>query len=106
MSASNNKATLDLSQIVFDQGENSFSRLDDEYRHIDQPRLRYWRCVEKEFRSCGGPTEQVDDAFIIGSEEPDGVFKEEHEGCIDDSVRQLVGIDLERCRQHTHTDTH
>lgn len=42
----------------------------------------------------GGPTEQVDDAFVISSEEPDGVFEEEHEGCVDDSVSQLVGIDL------------
>lgn len=89
--------------------------------------LRYWRRVEKELRihtvfqiistrkkqwksrwgvrSCGGPTEQVDDAFIIGSEEPDRVFKEEHEGRIDDSVRQLVGIDLEGCSQHTHRRT-
>lgn len=44
--------------------------------------------------ACGGPTEQVDDAFVISSEEPDGVFEEEHEGCVDDSVSQLVGIDL------------
>lgn len=44
--------------------------------------------------ACGRPTEQVDDAFVISSEEPDGVFEEEHEGCVDDSVSQLVGIDL------------
>lgn len=56
--------------------------------------------------SCGGPTEQVDDAFIISSEESDRVFKEEHEGCIDDSIRQLVGIDLKGCSQHTHTHAH
>lgn len=54
---------------------------------------------------CGGPTEQVDDAFIISGEEPDRVFKEEHEGRIDDSIRQLVGIDLKGCSQHTHTHT-
>lgn len=41
-----------------------------------------------------GLTKQVDDAFIIGSKEPDGVFEEEHEGRIDDSISQLVGIDL------------
>lgn len=41
-----------------------------------------------------GLTEQVDDAFIVSSEEPDGVFEEQHEGCIDDSISQLVGIDL------------
>lgn len=41
-----------------------------------------------------GLTKKVDDAFIIGSKEPDGVFKEEHEGCVDDSISQLVGIDL------------
>lgn len=44
--------------------------------------------------ACGGPTQQVDDAFVISSKEPDGVFEEEHEGCVDDSVGQLVGIDL------------
>lgn len=36
--------------------------------------------------ACEGPTKQVDDAFVISSEEPDGVFEEEHEGCVDDSV--------------------
>lgn len=41
-----------------------------------------------------GLTEQVDDAFIIGGKEPDGVFEEEHESCVDDSISQLVGIDL------------
>lgn len=50
----------------------------------------------------GGHTKQVYDAFIISSEESDGVFKEEHEGCIDDSIRQLVGIDLKGCSQHTN----
>lgn len=44
--------------------------------------------------ACGGPTQQVDDAFVISSKEPDGVFEEEHEGCVDDSVGQLVGVDL------------
>lgn len=41
-----------------------------------------------------GLTKQVDNAFIISSKEPDGVFEEEHEGCIDDSISQFVGIDL------------
>lgn len=44
--------------------------------------------------ACGGPTQQVDDAFVVSSKEPDGVFEEEHEGGVDDSVGQLVGIDL------------
>lgn len=47
-------------------------------------------------------TEQVDDAFIISSKEPDGVFEKEHEGCIDDSISQLVGIDLRGSIQPTH----
>lgn len=64
--------------------------------------------------ACGGPTEQVDNAFVICSEEPDGVFEEEHEGCVDDSVRQLVGVDLGRniylsggffCRFFRHGNT-
>lgn len=44
--------------------------------------------------ACEGPTQQVDDAFVISSEEPDGVFEEEHEGCVDDSVSQLIGVNL------------
>lgn len=39
-------------------------------------------------------TQQVDDALVVGSEESDGVFEEQHEGCVDDSVGQLVGINL------------
>lgn len=41
-----------------------------------------------------GLTKQVDNAFVVSSKEPDGVFEEEHEGCVDDSISQLVGIDL------------
>lgn len=51
---------------------------------------------------CEGLTKQVDDAFIISSEEPNGVFEEEHEGCIDDSISQLIGIDLRESSQPTH----
>lgn len=43
-----------------------------------------------------GLTKQVDNAFIISSKEPDGVFEEQHEGCIDDSISQLIGIDLRK----------
>lgn len=42
-----------------------------------------------------GLTKQVDDAFIISSKEPDGVFEEEHEGCIDHTICKFIGIDLE-----------
>lgn len=51
---------------------------------------------------CEGLTKQVDDAFIISSEEPDGVFEEKHEGCVDDSISKLVGIDLRESSQPTH----
>lgn len=47
-------------------------------------------------------TKQVDDAFVVRSEEPDGVFEEEHEGCVDDSISQLVGIDLWESNQPGH----
>lgn len=49
-----------------------------------------------------GLTKQVDNAFVISSKEPDGVFEEEHEGCIDDSISQLVGIDLWEGNQPRH----
>lgn len=49
-----------------------------------------------------GLTKQVDNAFIISSKEPDGVFEEQHEGCIDDSISQLVGIDLRESNQPRH----
>lgn len=51
---------------------------------------------------CEGLTKQVDDAFIISSKEPDGVFEEKHEGCVDDSISKLVGIDLRESSQPTH----
>lgn len=44
-------------------------------------------------------TEQVDNAFVVSSKEPDGVFEEEHEGCIDDSISQLIGVDLRKNTQ-------
>lgn len=47
-------------------------------------------------------TKQVDDAFVVRSKEPDGVFEEEHEGCVDDSICQLVGIDLWESNQPGH----
>lgn len=51
-------------------------------------------------------TEQVDNAFVISSKESDGVFEEEHEGCVDDSISQLVGIDLRESKQPSlHTSS-
>lgn len=53
-----------------------------------------------------GLTKQVDNAFVISSKEPDGVFEEEHEGCVDDSISQLVGIDLRESNQPSlHTSS-
>lgn len=60
---------------------------------IDQPQDIGTKSKDKETVE-GGLTEQVDNAFVISSKEPDGVFEEEHEGGIDDSISQLVGIDL------------
>lgn len=39
-------------------------------------------------------TEQVDDPFVVGSKQPDGIFKQEHEGGINDSIREFVRIYL------------
>ena len=39
-------------------------------------------------------TKQVDNPFIVRSEEPNGVFKQEHERSVDDSISEFIGIDL------------
>lgn len=39
-------------------------------------------------------TEHVDDPFVVGREQAYGVFKEQHEGGVDHSVGQLVGVGL------------
>lgn len=39
-------------------------------------------------------TQQVDDALVVGGKQSDGVFEQEHEGRVDDAIRQLVGVDL------------
>lgn len=39
-------------------------------------------------------TQEVDYALIVCRKQSDCVFEEEHEGCVDHAVRQLVGIDL------------
>lgn len=71
--------------------------------------MKYWDKINQ--RQDGREwslTKQVDNSFIISSKEPDGVFEEEHEGCIDDSISQLVGIDLRGKQsfilQLTHSD--
>lgn len=47
-----------------------------------------------------GLTQQVDDSLIVGGKQTDGVFEEKHEGGIDNTIRQLVGVCLD-----THTGT-
>lgn len=39
-------------------------------------------------------TQEVDYALIVCRKQSDCVFEEEHEGCVDHTVRQFVGIDL------------
>ena len=43
-------------------------------------------------------TKQVDNPFIVRSEEPDGVFEQEHKRSIDDSISEFIGIDLKERR--------
>lgn len=40
-------------------------------------------------------TQHVDDPFIVSSKQPYGVFKEQHERCVDHAVGQLVGVRLQ-----------
>lgn len=61
-----------------------------------------WTDDKEKVRSGSCLTKQVDDSLVISSKEPDGVFEEEHEGCIDDSISQLIGIDLRGSNQPTH----
>lgn len=47
--------------------------------------------------SIQGPealTQHVDDPFVVRREQAYGVLKEQHEGGVDDSVGQLVGVGL------------
>lgn len=44
---------------------------------------------------CVCLTQHVDDAFVVRSKQPYGVFKEQHESRVDDTVGQLVGVGLE-----------
>lgn len=39
-------------------------------------------------------TQEVDYALIVCRKQSDRVFEEEHEGCVDHTIRQFVGIDL------------
>lgn len=43
-------------------------------------------------------TQEVDYALVVGRKQPDCIFKQKHEGCVDHTVCQLIGVDLkERC---------
>ncbi len=41
-------------------------------------------------------TQHVDDPFVVSSKQPYGVFKQQHEGCVDHSIGQLVGVRLKK----------
>lgn len=40
-------------------------------------------------------TQHVDDPFVVSSKQPYGVFKKQHERCVDHAVGQLIGVRLE-----------
>lgn len=40
-------------------------------------------------------TQQIDNAFIVGCKQSNGIFKQKHEGRVDHSIGELVGVDLE-----------
>lgn len=43
-----------------------------------------------------GLTQHVDDSFIVGRKKANGVFEQQHEGCVDHAVGQLVGVGLRK----------
>lgn len=40
-------------------------------------------------------TQEVDDALVVCRKQTDCIFEEKHEGCIDYTISQFIGIDLE-----------
>lgn len=40
-------------------------------------------------------TQEVDYALIVSSKQSDRIFEQKHEGCIDHTIGQFIGIDLE-----------
>lgn len=40
-------------------------------------------------------TQQVDYPLIVSCKKPDWVFEEEHEGCVNNPIGELIGIDLD-----------
>ena len=40
-------------------------------------------------------TQHVDHSLVVSSKQPYGVFKQQHERCVDHSVGQLVRVGLE-----------
>ena len=49
--------------------------------------------LPRQNRENGRVTQEIDDPVVVAGEEPDQISKEEHEGCVDDSVVQV----LRRC---------
>lgn len=49
-------------------------------------------------------TQQVDYSLVVRCKQSDRIFEQKHEGCIDHTVCQFVGVDLEerwRCREQS-----
>lgn len=44
-------------------------------------------------------TKEVDYALIVCCKKSDGIFEQKHEGCIDDTICQLIGINLKEKRE-------
>lgn len=40
-------------------------------------------------------TQQVDDPFVVGGKQTDGVFKKQHEGSVDHTIGELIRVGLE-----------
>lgn len=40
-------------------------------------------------------TQQVNNAFVVGRKQSNGIFEQKHEGRVYHSVGELIGIDLE-----------
>lgn len=43
-------------------------------------------------------TQHVDHSLVVSSKQPYGVFKQQHECCVDHSVGQLVRVGLEEMK--------
>lgn len=57
--------------------------------------LGFGRTETLESREAEALTQQVDNAFIVGRKQSNGIFKQKHERRVDHSIGELVGVDLE-----------